>query len=83
MIKASIQIGLKKGVLDTQGKAVEELIKDLAVQGISNVRIGKWVELTFANKENINEQVEALCQKVLVNPEMEDYSYTLEECESE
>lgn len=80
MIKANIYIRLKKGVLDSQGKAIEGLFKDLVVQGIDNVRVGKLIELTFANNENINEQVEALCQRVLVNDEMEDYSYTLEEC---
>ncbi|MBU5593881.1 phosphoribosylformylglycinamidine synthase subunit PurS [Amphibacillus sp. MSJ-3] len=83
MIKANVYIKLKKGVLDSQGKAVQELVNGSEIDHVENVRVGKLIELTFANRENINEQVEKLCQELLVNYEMEDYSYTIEECGDE
>lgn len=83
MIKANVYIKLKKGVLDSQGKAVQELVNGSEIDHVENVRVGKLIELTFTNRENINEQVEKLCQELLVNHEMEDYSYTIEECGDE
>ena len=79
MIKAVVEIRLKKGVLDAQGKAIEEVLDQYDVDGVERVRIGKLVELSFATDENIEEQVEALCDQLLVNHEMEEYSYRLEE----
>lgn len=83
MIKAVVEIRLKKGVLDAQGKAVEGVLDQYDVDGIEHVRIGKLVELTFATTDNIEEQVEALCDQLLVNHEMEEYSYTIKECGDE
>lgn len=83
MIKAVVEIRLKKGVLDAQGKAIEEVLDQYDVDGVERVRIGKLVELSFATTDNIEEQVEALCDQLLVNHEMEEYSYTIGECGDE
>ncbi len=83
MIKAVVEIRLKKGVLDAQGTAIEEVLNQFEVDGVERVRVGKLVELSFATAENIEEQVEALCDQLLVNHEMEEYSYRLEECGDE
>ena len=83
MIKAVVEIRLKKGVLDAQGTAIEEVLNQFEVDGVERVRVGKLVELSFATAENIEEQVEALCDQLLVNLEMEEYSYRLEECGDE
>lgn len=83
MIKAVVEIRLKKGVLDAQGKAIEGVLDQYDIDGIEHVRVGKLVELSFATDENIEEQVEALCDQLLVNHEMEEYSYRLEECGDE
>ena len=79
MIKAVVEIRLKKGVLDAQGTAIEEVLNQFEVDGVERVRVGKLVELSFATAENIEEKVEALCDQLLVNHEMEEYSYRLEE----
>ncbi|HHU20548.1 MAG TPA: phosphoribosylformylglycinamidine synthase subunit PurS [Bacilli bacterium] len=79
MIKAVVEISLKQGVLDAQGKAIEEVLDQYDVDGVERIRVGKLVELSFATDENIEEQVEALCDQLLVNHEMEEYSYRLEE----
>lgn len=79
MIKAVVEIRLKKGVLDAQGTAIEEVLNQFEVDGVERVRVGKLVELSFATADNVEEQVEALCDQLLVNHEMEEYSYRLEE----
>ncbi|WP_017472821.1 phosphoribosylformylglycinamidine synthase subunit PurS [Amphibacillus jilinensis] len=79
MIKVNIHITLKEGVLDPQGKAIEGSLNTLGYQGVEDVRVGKLIEMTFSDSEQVTEQVEQMCQKLLANPVIENYSYTIEE----
>jgi len=75
-----INIALKKAVLDTQGKAIEgSLNKNLGYSQISNVRQGKFVDIEInENDENkIKIIVDDICDKLLVNKIIEDYSYQI------
>jgi phosphoribosylformylglycinamidine synthase PurS subunit len=77
-MKIRIIIGLKKSVLDTQGKAIENsLTKNLGYQQISQVRQGKFVELEIdeTDPKKVKEIVDQICDKLLVNKIIEDYSY--------
>ena len=77
-MKIRIIIGLKKSVLDTQGKAIENsLVKNLGYESISQVRQGKFVELEIAESDpkKVKEIVDQICDKLLVNKIIEDYSY--------
>jgi phosphoribosylformylglycinamidine synthase len=77
-MKIRIIIGLKKSVLDTQGKAIENsLVKNLGYDQISQVRQGKFVELEIAENDpkKVKEIVDQICDKLLVNKIIEDYSY--------
>ena len=77
-MKIRILISLKKGVLDTQGKAIEgSLNKNLDFNQISQVRQGKVVELEIAetNPAKIKEIVDEICDKLLVNKIIENYTY--------
>jgi phosphoribosylformylglycinamidine synthase PurS subunit len=77
-MKIRIIIGLKKSVLDTQGKAIENsLTKNLGYQQISQVRQGKFVELEIDENDpkKVKEIVDQICDKLLVNKIIEDYSY--------
>jgi len=77
-MKIRILISLKKGVLDTQGKAIEaSLQKNLGFPQISQVRQGKVVELDIAETDSvkIKEIVDEICDKLLVNKIIEDYSF--------
>jgi phosphoribosylformylglycinamidine synthase PurS subunit len=79
-MKVRITIGLKKSVLDTQGKAIENsLTKNLGYQQISEVRQGKFVELEIAeqDKNNVKKIVDEICDKLLVNKIIEDYSFEI------
>jgi len=75
-----INIALKKAVLDTQGKAIEaSLNKNLGYSQISNVRQGKFVdiEINETDQEKIKTIVDDICDKLLVNKIIEDYSYQI------
>lgn len=77
-MKVRIIIGLKKSVLDTQGKAIENsLAKNLGYEQISQVRQGKFVELEIDENDSkkVKEIVDQICDKLLVNKIIEDYSY--------
>jgi len=77
-MKIRIIITLKKGVLDTQGKAIEtSLQKNLGFAQVSQVRQGKVVELEIAETEEAKIQniVDVMCDKLLVNKVIEDYKY--------
>ncbi len=77
-MKIRITITLKKGVLDTQGKAIEgALVKNLGFAQISQVRQGKVVELEIAetNDEEVKKIIDQICDKLLVNKVIEDYIY--------
>lgn len=69
---------LKNGVLDTQGKAIENsLVKNLGFNQVSDVRQGKIIELKISenDKNNIDKIVDDICDKLLVNQVIENYSF--------
>jgi phosphoribosylformylglycinamidine synthase PurS subunit len=67
--KARVLIRPKAGILDPQGIAVEQALPALGFGGVSNVRVGRLVELEVEDPA----QLEAMCQKLLANPLIEDY----------
>lgn len=77
-MKIRIIITLKKGVLDTQGKAIEgSIVKNLGFAQVSQVRQGKVVELEIneTSQDKIKEIVDQMCDKLLVNKVIEDYTF--------
>ncbi|MBM3590309.1 MAG: phosphoribosylformylglycinamidine synthase subunit PurS [Alphaproteobacteria bacterium] len=79
-MKVRINIALKKAVLDTQGKAIENsLVKNLGYSQIGNVRQGKFVdfEINETDENKINNIVDSVCDKLLVNKIIEDYSFEI------
>lgn len=81
MFKAKIDVTLKKSILDPQGKAVLAELHTMSFNDVTDVRVGKFCELTLdaANKDEADKQIHEICDKLLVNPVIEEYSYTLEE----
>lgn len=69
-----------KELLDPQGKTVSNNLKNLGIEGIENVRIGKRITMSLeANTEaEAKEKVEQTCKRLLANMVMESYSYTLQ-----
>lgn len=68
-VKATVLIRPKEGILDPQGQAVEEALPALGFEGVSHVHVGRLVELQVEDAS----QLEAMCEKLLANPLIEDY----------
>ena len=81
MYKATINITLRQSILDPQGKATRHALSELGFSGVEKVRMGKYIELWIeaADEETASAQVTEACEKLLSNPVMEDFSFTLEE----
>jgi phosphoribosylformylglycinamidine synthase len=68
-LRARVLIRPKEGILDPQGQTVERALPALGFDGVSDVRIGRLVELEVPDIA----EVEAMCEKLLANPLVEDY----------
>jgi phosphoribosylformylglycinamidine synthase len=68
-LRARVLIRPKEGILDPQGQTVERALPALGFDGVSDVRIGRLVELDVPDIA----EVEAMCEKLLANPLVEDY----------
>jgi phosphoribosylformylglycinamidine synthase subunit PurS len=78
MKKVKVTITLRESVLDPQGQAVSGAIERLGFDGVSNVRIGKLIELEVEDKVTELE-IKEMCEKLLANTVIEDYRYEIEE----
>jgi len=76
---AEIDVMPLKALLDPQGKAVAHGLKNMGMAEIENVRIGKHItlEVEAESKEVAAEKVESACKKLLSNPVMESFHFTL------
>lgn len=80
MYKVKVYVTLKESVLDPQGSAVKNSLQSLNYKEISDVRIGKYMELLVEKSErDVEEVVKEICNKLLANPVIEDYRYEIEE----
>lgn len=81
MFKARVLIKRRKTILDPQGKAVEIGAKHLGLNNIKNTRIDKLIEFDIDtdNRKAAEDEVNDYCKKLLANPIMEDYEFTLVE----
>jgi phosphoribosylformylglycinamidine synthase len=72
-VKAKVLIRPKQGILDPQGKAVERALPALGFEGVSNVRVGRLVELETDDPDALD----SLCEKLLANRLIEDFEVVL------
>jgi phosphoribosylformylglycinamidine synthase subunit PurS len=73
-VRARVLIRPKEGILDPQGKAVERALPALGFEGVSNVRVGRLVELETDDPASLD----SLCEKLLANPLIEDFGVQLD-----
>jgi len=80
-MKAIVNIFLKEGVLDPQGKAIHHALDALNFQGVDDVRMGKQIilQLSSTNKEEALKEVEKMAEEILANTVIEDYTIELVE----
>lgn len=79
-MKARVTVTLKNGVLDPQGKAIAHALGALGIEGVDDVRQGKYIEvkLTETDPEQAKAVLERMCKELLANPVIENYHYELE-----
>ncbi len=68
-VRARVLVRPKAGILDPQGVAVERALPALGFEGVSNVHVGRLIELDIEDPG----QLAAMCEKLLANPLIEDY----------
>ena len=81
MYKATVIVKRRPTILDPEGKAVEQGAKLLGYNNINGTRIGKYIEF-FVDSDNLKSaesEVQQFCDKLLTNPNIEDFEYTLDE----
>jgi phosphoribosylformylglycinamidine synthase subunit PurS len=78
---SKILVTLRQSILDPQGKAVEHGVHSLGYDRVRNIRIGKFVELNVdvPTKEEAEKITKEVSEKLLANPVMEDFTFTVEE----
>jgi phosphoribosylformylglycinamidine synthase PurS subunit len=78
-MRARIEIMLKTGVLDPQGKAIEGALRGLGFEAVGSVRQGKVIEIELAetDREKARAEVEKMCETLLANTVIENYSIEL------
>lgn len=79
MAKVTITITTKSTLLDAQGRTVNSALESLGYSSVSNVRIGKIIELDLdgTNICDIEATAAAMCERLLANPVLEDYKITV------
>ena len=74
-MKVKVIVTLKNGVLDPQGKAIQQTLNGMAFDNVSEVRQGKYfdIEVNGNDETKAKSQVEEMCKKLLANLVIEDY----------
>ena len=74
-MKVKIIVTLKNGVLDPQGKAIQQTLNGMTFKNVSEVRQGKYfdIEINESDESKAKSQVEEMCKKLLANLVIEDY----------
>lgn len=78
-MKAIVNVFLKAGVLDSQGKAVHHALNSLHFDNVEDVRVGKQIilKLNETDKEKAMADVTKMCEELLANTVIEDYTIEL------
>jgi len=81
LIKATVYVTIKQGVLDPQGNAVQGALHSMGFQEVSKVRIGKYMEvqLDTSDPKEAEKRLVEMCEKLLANTVIEDYRYEFTE----
>ncbi len=74
-MKIKVIITLKDGVLDPQGKAIQQTLNGMNFSQVKSVRQGKYfdIEVNETDEEKAKEKVEDMCKKLLANLVIENY----------
>lgn len=79
MKNVKVYITLKQGVVDPQGNQAAKSLHSLGHKNVTDVRVGKLVELQVEDVPNLEAKVREMCEQLLVNLEVEEYRFEIEE----
>ncbi len=82
MWSAKIIVEYKEGILDPEAKTIQRAFDNLGYDDIKKIQTGRYFKLNFENaikKEEADVHVKEVCDKLLSNPVIENYTYELEE----
>ena len=81
-MQAVVNVFLKDGVLDPQGKAAHSALGSLGFDGVSSVRIGKQIilDIDSDDKAEVEKKVAQMCETLLANTVIEDYTVEIDPC---
>ena len=74
-MRAKVEVFLKPGVLDVEGKAIEGALHGLGFDGVGHVRVGKTIsfDLPDGDRAAAETEVKAMCDRLLANAVIESY----------
>ena len=73
LVKATVLIRVREGILDPQGQAVLQVLHDMGENDVQDVRIGKVVEILLPESEAASGKIESWCAGFLANPLVESF----------
>jgi len=77
----SVYVTLKPSVIDPQGATVQRALHQMGYGKVAGVRVGKFTELEFdggLSEADVKKQADEICDKLLANPNIESYRFTVE-----
>lgn len=79
--RAKVRVTLKKSVLDPQGKTVLHALHSLGFKEADALRVGKYFDLNLqaGSKQDAESRVRAMCDKLFINPVIEEYEFDVTE----
>lgn len=81
MFEVSVEVSLRDGIADPEGLTIERALPALGFSGVSGVRVGKSLrfEVEAPDEAEARQQVEAMCERFLANPVIEDTAISISE----
>ena len=79
-MKARVYVSLKAGIFDPQGATIQQALNGLGFSGVSRVNVGRYfdIELDSASSADARQQLSKMCDQLLANPTIEQYSIEIE-----
>jgi phosphoribosylformylglycinamidine synthase subunit PurS len=72
-LRVRVLIRPKEGILDPQGQAVERALPALGYEDVTNVHVGRLIELDVGDGDDVEARVGEMCERLLANPLIESY----------
>ena len=84
-MKVRVLVSPKPGVLDPEGRAVQNALSDLGFEGVADTRVGRLIrlDLDLDDAAKAEAQVREMCEKLLANPVIEQYEIAIKDGETD